>query len=140
MHFDQEFARRELFAPINGKSEHPNWTLALHILFASVAEELAKALFLAKDTRWEGALMLHQPTLQDLDRCDEVPVHTHQHVDIVPISFATETVREIILWIHRRSQLATRWTLEPEVPLDFLTDRALTTKPLEHHAHWLVIA
>jgi len=66
--------------------------------------------------------ILVQPTLQDFHRWKEIVTNQHHQVDVVGIPLATEAMRQVVLRIHRCSQLPTVRALETEVTITVFAD------------------
>jgi len=69
--------------------------------------------------------ILIKPTLQDPHRWKEVMTNKYHQVDVVGIPLATEAMRQVVLRIHRRSQLPTVRALKPKVAFELFRDRTV---------------
>ena len=85
-------------------------------------------------------LVLPEPLLQNVDGRKEVPAESEQHVDVVPVFAATETVSQIVAGIHRGSKFFARGTQKAEIAFNLLRDRPLSTEPENRHLHRQVVA
>ena len=62
-------------------------------------------------------------------------LHQHQ-VNVIEILFATETVRQIVLWIDARAKFSTQRTLKSKVAVYRFRDRTVLTKTNDRELHW----
>jgi hypothetical protein len=71
-------------------------------------------------------LVLFQPIFQDFHGGYKVVALNHHQVDVVEILAATETVGQIVAWVHRRPKFTAAGTLEAEVTIALFCDRTVT--------------
>jgi hypothetical protein len=68
-----------------------------------------------------------------------VALKNHQ-VDVVEILAATETVREVIAWVHRRAKFAATGTLKAKITITLFRYRTMLAETSDRELHWQVIA